>query len=217
MSVYKKLQLARIKLQSSELKKSGLNKFAGFQYFELGDFLPTVQTIFSEIGLSSSIKFNADMAELTIVDIDEPHNTSKPPSIIFTCPVVVPTMKGCNEIQALGAMMTYIRRYLYVNALEIVEHDAIDATSGQEGKGKGVHKPTDNQAFKPDANEETYLLSIVDAVVALDPDYAAASDKLAGENLDADEKVWVWDKLGKFSALRSGIKKYNESLKAKEA
>ena len=38
MSVYKKLQEARIKLQNTELKKSGHNKFAGYKYFELGDF-----------------------------------------------------------------------------------------------------------------------------------------------------------------------------------
>ena len=50
-SVHKKLMQARIKLQATPLKKSGLNKFAGFQYFELGDFLPQIQQIFSEIGL----------------------------------------------------------------------------------------------------------------------------------------------------------------------
>ncbi|HEY6022270.1 MAG TPA: ERF family protein [Candidatus Paceibacterota bacterium] len=202
MSVYKKLQQARIKLQSSELKKSGLNKFAGFQYFELGDFLPTVQTIFSELGLSSSIKFAADMAELTIVDTDSAES-----SIVFTCPVVVPTMKGCNEIQALGAMMTYIRRYLYVNALEIVEHDAIDAVSGQEGKGKGVHKPTNNQDYQPEGDELKFITGVLDTVIGLDTDYAAANKYLHSQNLDADQKTWVWDKLD--SKTRSAIKKLN--------
>lgn len=210
-SVYKKLQDARIQLQSSKLKKSGLNKFSNFEYFELGDFLPSVQSIFAEVGLSSSITFAADIATLTLVDVESPE---KP--IIFTCPVVVPTMKGCNEIQALGAMMTYIRRYLYVNALEIVEHDAIDATSGQEGKGKGVHKPTDiADQFKPNEEETIYLQSVIDAVLSFKDDFAQASDKLISENLDPEEKIYVWDKLD--SKTRSGIKKYNEALKAKEA
>ena len=40
MSVYSKLMKARIRLQGMELKKSGENKFAGYKYFELGDFLP---------------------------------------------------------------------------------------------------------------------------------------------------------------------------------
>ena len=41
MSVYIKLNLVRIELQSSQLAKSGHNKFAGYKYFELGDFMPT--------------------------------------------------------------------------------------------------------------------------------------------------------------------------------
>lgn len=198
MSVYNKLQQARIKLQSSELKKSGLNKFAGFQYFELGDFLPTVQTIFSELGLSSSIKFGADMAELTIVDIEGTESSK----VMFTCPVVVPTMKGCNEIQALGAMMTYIRRYLYVNALEIVEHDAIDAVSGS-----GVHKPTSNQSYKPEGEELTFITGVVDTILGLEADYDSINKYLHSQNLDADQKTWVWDKLD--SKTRSAIKKLN--------
>jgi hypothetical protein len=36
-------------------------------------------------------------------------------------------LKGCHEVQNLGAVETYIRRYLWVTALEIVEHDAIDS------------------------------------------------------------------------------------------
>ena len=51
MSVYKKLNEARIELQGSQLTKSGHNKFAGYKYFELGDFLPTINGIFNNVGL----------------------------------------------------------------------------------------------------------------------------------------------------------------------
>ena len=41
MSVYKKLQEARVMLHNTKLEKSGKNKFAGFNYFELADlFFP---------------------------------------------------------------------------------------------------------------------------------------------------------------------------------
>ena len=40
LSVYKKLQMARLALVQTTLKKSGRNKFAGYEYFELGDFIP---------------------------------------------------------------------------------------------------------------------------------------------------------------------------------
>jgi hypothetical protein len=39
-------------------------------------------------------------------------------------------LKGCHEVQNIGAVETYQRRYLWVTAMEIVEHDALDATTG---------------------------------------------------------------------------------------
>ena len=41
-------------------------------------------------------------------------------------------MKGAVAIQQLGAMHTYMRRYLWLIAMEICENDEIDATSGKE-------------------------------------------------------------------------------------
>lgn len=76
-----------------------------------------------------------------------------------------------------------------------------------------IHKPTDNELFKPDVEELLYLTSIVDAIKANGDDYATSAEKLMSENLDADEKVWIWDKLD--SKIRSGIKKYNNEKGAK--
>ena len=71
MSVHKKLMQARIKLQQKDLKKTGQNKFAGYMYFELSDFLPTVQLIFSELDLCGYISYGEQLATLTIVDLDD--------------------------------------------------------------------------------------------------------------------------------------------------
>jgi len=122
MGAHKKLQQARVKLQSVELKKSGHNKFAGYQYFELGDFLPTVQNIFNELGLCGTVSFTRELATLEIVDTDD---TTK---VVFTSPMGSAALKGCHEVQNIGAVETYQRRYLWVTAMEIVEHDAIDAS-----------------------------------------------------------------------------------------
>lgn len=125
MNVYKKLNQARVSLQSMTLKKSGQNKFAGYSYFELGDFLPAVNAIFADVGLCSHISFAADVATLTVVSVDD---GSK---IEFSCPLAEAQLKGCHPVQNLGASITYTRRYLYTNALEIVEHDPVDiAVSG---------------------------------------------------------------------------------------
>lgn len=123
MSVYTKLMNARLALQSAELKKSGNNKFAGYSYFELADFLPTVQGIFLEQGLCGVVSFGKDEANLTIIDIDNPADR-----IVINSPMAEAQLKGCHPIQNLGAVQTYLRRYLWVTAMEIVEHDALDAS-----------------------------------------------------------------------------------------
>ena len=124
MTVYKKLQEARILLQNTKLNKSGKNKFAGYEYFELGDFLPQIQSICKDVGLCGVLSFNQDMAYLQINDVDDGT------SIMFTSPMSSAALKGCHDVQNLGAVQTYLRRYLWTNAFEIVEHDALDATMG---------------------------------------------------------------------------------------
>jgi len=210
MSVHKKLMEARIRLQNTKLTKSGLNKFAGYQYFELGDFLPATQIIFSELGLCGTVSFGKDMASLTITEIE----TDK--EVVIYSPMADAVLKGCHPIQNLGAAQTYLRRYLWVTAMEIVEHDALDATTGQEGKGKGVHKPTDNTAFTPDEEEVKYLSGIIAEIISAENDPAAASAKFYGSGLDNDEQVYIWNALGKYSALRRAMKEHNAALLKKE-
>lgn len=124
MGVYKKLMQARLELQQTSLSKSGHNKFAGYKYFELGDFLPAIQKIFAELELCGIVSFGQELATLTITDIKD---NSK---VEITSPMSTAALKGCHEVQNLGAVQTYIRRYLWVAALEIVEHDVVDASAG---------------------------------------------------------------------------------------
>jgi hypothetical protein len=143
MSVYKKLQEARILLQNTKLNKSGKNKFAGYEYFELGDFLPQIQNICKNVGLCGMVSFTADTAYLTIHDTDGEGFTT------FTSPMSSAALKGCHDVQNLGAVQTYLRRYLWTNAFEIVEHDALDATTGGiEPVAKTVPKVEPKIEFK---------------------------------------------------------------------
>lgn len=121
MSVHKKLQEVSVELQSTPLKKSGKNKFSGFSYFELGDFLPTVNKLFLEKGLNGYVSFDSELAMLVVTDTEDG-------SQLEVCsPMVSISMKGANEIQNLGAVQTYQRRYLYLAALGIVENDIVDS------------------------------------------------------------------------------------------
>lgn len=123
MSALKKLMDARIQLQNTELKKSGHNKFANYTYFELSDFLPTVQKIFQKSGLAGVVSYGTDTAKLTITDTDSQNGDS----VVIETPMASAALKGCHDVQNLGAVQTYLRRYLWVTAMEIVEHDALDS------------------------------------------------------------------------------------------
>lgn len=121
--------------------------------------------------------------------------------------------------KATNKAMSAAYKYAAFQAFAIPTEGDNDADSTSHNlmgaAGKGVHKPTDNSdTFSPNEEETIYLQSIVDSVISFGEDYSQASDKLIAENLDNDEKIYVWDKLP--SKVRSGIKKYNDSLKEKE-
>jgi hypothetical protein len=133
MNIYQKVSQARIKLQSLQLKKTGENKFAGFKYYELADFIPQVNSLFNELGLFAAFNIKDELATLTIIDTDKPES-----AIQFTSPIADAQIKGTTPVQSLGGVHTYLKRYLYVNALEIVEADSLDANVGS---GKLTESP----------------------------------------------------------------------------
>ena len=145
MSVYKKLIDARVQLQGKALSKSGNNKFAGYKYFELGDFLPVVQEIFAGLGLCGVVSFGKEEANLTIVDIENPVDR-----IVIASPMSSAALKGCHEVQNLGAVQTYLRRYLWVTAMEIVEHDALDSSEPLKPETKKAAPKADAWAAAPE-------------------------------------------------------------------
>lgn len=121
LNIYQKLQKCRAELSKEKLTKSGENKFSNYKYFELGDFLPKVNKLFFENGLASEFNLYEKIAKLRVIDSEDP--TSQ---IIFTVPVAEANIKGTSPIQILGGQITYLRRYLYINALEIAESDMVN-------------------------------------------------------------------------------------------
>jgi hypothetical protein len=134
---------ARVKLQSVEMKKSGQNKFAGYSYFELGDFIPHVQTIFNELGLCGVVTFNTEYAQLCITDTDDGT------VIVITTPMAEANLKGAHPIQNLGAVLSYQRRYLWMAAMELVEGDAVDSAPPVEAVKAPEPKQPLIQPLKP--------------------------------------------------------------------
>ena len=130
MSVYKKLQGARHELSKANLKKTGHNSYGGWFYYELGDFIPTIHKLFDAAGLCGVVTFG-EVATLTIYDADSEGK------IEFSTPIVYAEAAKGQPIQQLGSTHTYLRRYLWLMAMEIVEADAVDAQE-QEVKSEPV-------------------------------------------------------------------------------
>ena len=203
MGVHKKLMDARIHLQHAPLKKSGHNKFAGYSYFELGDFLPTINSIFYKIGLCGVVSFDKELATLTITDTEDGSE------IKLTSPMAEANLKGCHPIQNLGAVETYTRRYLWVSAMEIVEHDALDSSAPLKDD-KVVITPTQGATDNIPPEELQYLQEMAVELIATceQGDPKAAWVKLEGENLDDQQKIALWTLLP--SKVRSALKKAKE-------
>ena len=202
MNVYQKLNEAREQFHKAKLQKSGHNKFANYYYFELGDFVIPALEIFKQIGLTSIISFGKEEASMTIVNNDKPEE-----KIVLTSPMSSAALKGCHEVQNLGAVQTYLRRYLWVAALEIVEHDALDGTVGSDKK---TIKPTDGVIVSKDRQNiiADVAIAIADRINA--DDMIGAYEEYLGIH-DQEEKVALWALLP--SNVRSALKKHGESLK----
>ena len=164
MTVYAKLNAARAAFHAMPLKKSGKNSFAGYSYFELGDFLIPALKVFETYGLCPIVSFSPETASLEVVDVETGERIS------FYSPMADANLKGTHPIQNLGAVETYQRRYLYMVALEIVEHDAIDAS-----------KPIEVAAPQPISAEQ--LEKVQDLVDATQSDVVAICKKLKVNSL----------------------------------
>jgi len=196
MNIYQKLNAARDKFHSQEIKKSGLNKFAGYRYFELADFIIPALKIFSEVGIASVIRFENEYGTMELINTSEPSER-----ILFSSPMSEASLKGCHPVQNLGAVETYIRRYLWVCALEIVEHDALDSAdpkdvpvkneirSATKEEKKEAEKKESKKKAEPVESDDAFIEILLDwAVKCNEPEELASIWKANQKRIDAIKK-----------------------------
>jgi hypothetical protein len=122
-SIHERMATIKVELSKLKFEKSGHNKHLNFKYHELQDFLQHVTKLNKEHGVNEAISMTNDLATITLTSTEEPHDSYQ-----VTVPFVMADMQPKNDvIQKLGATLTYIRRYLYVQAYAITEGDAVDA------------------------------------------------------------------------------------------
>ena len=137
MNVYQRLLTARAKFLEHGVSKSGKHMELRYKYFELDDIVPIAIGIFTEVGLVPLVSFTDEQAIMTMVNTDNPDET-----IQFSCPMRYPSEnKMVNPVQALGSAQTYLRRYLYMIALDICEPDTIEPTTEKEDSAPAPKAP----------------------------------------------------------------------------
>ena len=150
MNVYGKLIEARIRFREAGIKKEGKNTYAEFKYFRLDEIIPVKQEIFRELGLADVITFGNEVATLTIFNVDNPEE-----SIDFMSQLAEDQSLIKNPIQKVGAIQTYVRRYLYLLALDIIESDGIEATTDKPVEEDGKPAKTEpKKSNRPATTEE---------------------------------------------------------------
>jgi hypothetical protein len=159
-TIYKKLQDVRVELAAAALKKSGKNKFSGYDYFELGDFIPTAMSLMKKHNLCGIISYGLETASLSIHDTEA---DGEP--VVITTPMSTAALKSCHEVQNLGAVQTYLRRYLWITALELTEHDALDIGADVDDNKTTLPPKTKTPPTKPaapddDGDLKTILVSL---------------------------------------------------------
>lgn len=149
-NIYEKLLLAREMFASANVKKTGKNSYAEFKYFTLEDIVPVKNKIFKQLGIVDIIRFYQEpkTAELYLINADKPEE-----SVVFSCNLAPDNSLIKNPIQSEGAVQTYVRRYLYMLVLDIIEADLIEETSGKPEPGKQADKKP-SKPVSPEKKEE---------------------------------------------------------------
>ena len=174
MNVYEKLNEARVKFMGMGIRQTGKNDYAGYTYFELNDILPAVNKICSEVKATCVVSFGNETAVLSFIDAEKTED-----KILFTCPMSEAKLKGCHEVQNLGAVMSYIKRYLYQNAFEIAESDSLNKThnpyedkpAGTKQQGRRDYKEPPKNEAKPTWTKEQIeeMKSLLDGKIGENP------------------------------------------------
>ena len=203
LNVYGKLSEARERFLNAGIKKTGVNRYAEFKYFTLDDIIPVKQGIFEDLGLIDVISFGNEVATLTLVNATNPEET-----IVFTSPLRDDESLIKNPIQKLGAIETYVRRYLYMLVLDIVESDAVEAVTDKPTNENGEKVETPKKSNRPatvEEREETKKELINEDGKATDTQIKAIKNGLKKlREKDGDYEAYVSECVKK---LKAGITK----------
>lgn len=163
VSLKSKISEIRCEL-SKKMSKSGKNDYSHYDYFQLKDFMPQALELFNEKGIYTefylsrdkyempskttiSRTFNEDGTVANEVEVKEENwewkefahliviNLENEDDVIeLTKETANVQLQASQPIQNLGGRSTYMKRYMYMDLLEINENDKVEEETGKPVK-----------------------------------------------------------------------------------
>ena len=118
-----------------------------------------------EEGINDLFTIEGDEVTLTLLRGEE-EQTYKMPFINFSVPVNKNGQPSMQEIQYLGALNTYYKRYLYLNAFGITDGEVIDSMNNEDLKEEKKATP-EKKEVKASAKQIELIQSLVKDIPAM--------------------------------------------------
>ena len=133
MCILKKIALIQRNLMSMDIPKSGYNRFGGFHYHELEDLLPPITQQCFEQELILHFDFTEKEAILKVMNWNDANDY-----IAYTVPMppITAMNKKMNIMQSEGSYITYLKKYLLVNAFLIMEKSTVEQMTPEHEEPK---------------------------------------------------------------------------------
>ena len=149
MNIYEKMSNTRLFMQEEGIKKLGKNTFAKYDYYKLADINTVMNKGLQKFRLFTQIEVQTQIAILEIVNVDNPQE-----KVMYSMPFIEAEMKSASKIQSWGSSVSYLSRYLILEAFQIGEAE-VDVDSTEESEARA------------EAQQEPKKLSLKEEVVAL--------------------------------------------------
>lgn len=157
----------RVGLQKLNLKKTGHNSFSNFDYYQLEDFLPSLNELMLQEEVNDIFTIEDGYAKLILIKGDEKQEY-KIPFTLFDTPLnwkynkttqENEQVKSMQDIQYLGALNTYYKRYLYINAFGITDGEIIDSMNNDNlTNKKGTEKVVKQETKEKMEDEVDFII-----------------------------------------------------------
>lgn len=206
-TLYGKLKQIKVELRKVINTKSGYNTHSKFKYYQLEDFLPQVLELFAKYNIYNEYSIDTDLEiveeQINIVDeadIKQNKTVIKRPveyaylylknldneddEMVYRLKTAEASVYGAAAIQNLGAKITYMKRYIYMSLLDIVEPDAVDAAP--QGNAP---QPVQQAAPQPPVNFTTNVAEMHKAPMAIQVDYEPQQPLELGPHIPQEQVV----------------------------